>query len=425
MTMKIKYWAFNAKTGRKPWVVTCGDKRSYFNTEEEAQKFVKLAAITPNSNPGLTLDKLVFDGEIPTKPYGEKFIIDYKAIKPNVDYYGNAVDFISYQRMRCERGQIAWHFFKSRVLYAKQMCDVLVNGKRVGLQKVAMIDNYMMRKQVLKSLEQNNSSKTCKEYWTAMSQVFDYAILEKEVITNNPCDKISLEDYGRKTGKEGKVRRVKTVNVQKLIDAMPHPRSNENRTLLDWRILANFAAQTGLRQGEQRSIKWKDLDLDKKFVFVSHSMTSSEDGQIDQAGTKRDRLKKDFDIKVRKVGLSDALVAQLKELYIKDGCPDKDEYVWTTEDNKILPQNRFSRMMRKVCRRAGIEQITWHELRHYYTAERLQRDRVERVSAALGHSATNITESTYGHFIQNDQYDEEECESANNSSLVMAQAGAS
>ena len=40
MTIKIKYWAFNAKTGRKPWVVTLGDKRSYFNTEAEAQKFL-------------------------------------------------------------------------------------------------------------------------------------------------------------------------------------------------------------------------------------------------------------------------------------------------------------------------------------------------------------------------------------------------
>jgi len=71
MTIKIKYWAFNAKTGRKPWVVTLGDKRSYFNTEAEAQKkYDKLEADMEKKHRNATIEGGVFDGKNTTTTTG-------------------------------------------------------------------------------------------------------------------------------------------------------------------------------------------------------------------------------------------------------------------------------------------------------------------------------------------------------------------
>ena len=419
MTIKIKYWAFNAKTGRKPWVVTLGDKRSYFNTEAEAQKFLETINTKETTDPGMTLDTLV--GSVPSKKDG-----GLKSFEANLSHNGNPLDFVSEQRVRYDRELIVWKQYQHLAKVGQAMCDVVVEGKRLGSFKVYEITGAIMRREVLRGLEQDRSQKTLKEYWNGMSLIFDFAVTEKLIITINPCnEKVKFEKYGKLTGKEGKVRRVTTENVNAIIAAMPHSRSNENREILDWRLMVNFAAQTGLRQGEQRALQWADLDLEKQVVCVSHSMSSREDGVNDLAGTKADRLKNRNQVKTRTISLSDLLTAHLKEWFMFCGCPSADEYVWNEKSGEALGANRFSRMMARVCSRIQIEPVLWHELRHYYAAERLMRNRVEPVSRALGHANTKITEEIYGHFIQDDKFDKEELESANNSSLVMVQAGAS
>ena len=435
MTIKIKYWAFNAKTGRKPWVVTLGDKRSYFNTEAEAKKFLETINTKEATDPGMTLDTLV--GSVPSKKDG-----GLKSLKANLSHNGNPLDYISRQRERYDREQITWKQYQHLAKVGQAMCDVVVLGKRFGSFKVYEITGAFMHDEVMKTLEVKSinkktnvkilrSSKTLKEYWSGMKLVFSFAITKKKLIQQNPCgEDIDFTDYGQITAKQEKSDRVETDTINAIIAAMPHPRSNENRQLLDWRLMANFAAQTGLRQGEQRPLRWMDLDLEEKFVHVTHSVTSKEEGDVDVKGTKGDRVKKTNQYQKRKVPLSDSLVQELKEWFMLCGCPSAEEYVWNEKSGCILNANRFSDLMARICDQL-IEQklikhrVLWHEFRHFYAAERLMRNRVEPVSRALGHANINITQEIYGHFIQDDKFDKEELESANKSSLVMLQAGAS
>jgi len=441
MTIKIKYWAFNAKTGRKPWVVTLGDKRSYFNTEAEAQKFLETINTAEATDPGMTLDTLV--GSVPSEADG-----GLKSFKSKLSHNGNPLDFVSRQRERYDREQIVWKQYQHLSSVSQAVCDVIVFGKRFGSFKVHEITGGLVRGEVMKALEVKSinkktnvkvlrSEKTLKGYWSGMKLIFSFAVTKKTLIERNPCaEKIDFTDYGKITGKQEKARRVETGFINAIIAAMPHPRSNENRQLLDWRLIANFAAQTGLRQGEQRPLRWIDIDLEKQFVHVTHSMTSKEEGDADVEGTKGDRVKKTNQYQKRKVPLSDSLVQELKEWFMFCGCPDAEEYVWNETSGVTINANRFSRMMAKICKHlidikfpVGDEifsdYILWHEFRHYYAAERLMRNRVEPVSRALGHANVKMTQERYGHFIQDAKFDKEELESANNSSLVMVQAGAS
>lgn len=435
MTIKIKYWAFNAKTGRKPWVVTLGDKRSYFNTEAEAEEALKVINTKETTDPGMTLDTLV--GSVPSKKDG-----GLKSFEANLSHNGNPLDYTSRQRERYDREQITWKQYQHLAKVGQAMCDVIVLGKRFGSFKVYEITGAFMRDEVMKALEVKSinkktnvkilrSSKTLKEYWSGMKLIFSFAITKKTLIQQNPCgEDIEFTDYGQITAKQEKARRVETDTVSAIIAAMPHPRSNENRQLLDWRLMANFAAQTGLRQGEQRPLRWMDLDLEKQFVHVTHSVTSKEEGDVDVKGTKGDRVKKTNQYQKRKVPLSDSLVQELKEWFMFCGCPSAEEYIWNEKAGCILNANRFSDLMARICdqlieQKAITDRVLWHEFRHYYAAERLMRNRVEPVSRALGHANINITQEVYGHFIQDAKFDAEELESANNSSLVMVQAGAS
>jgi len=435
MTLQIKYWESRAASNREPYVVRLGDKRSYFNTEAEAQKFLETINTAEATDPGMTLDTLV--GSIPSKKDG-----GLKAFKSNLSHNGNPLDYISRQRERYDREQITWSQYQHLAKVGQAMCDVVVLGKRLGSFKVYKITGSFMRDEVMKALEIKSinkktnvkilrSSKTLKEYWSGMKLIFSFAITKKTLIERNPCaEKIDFTDYGKITGKQEKAGRVETDTINAIIEAMPHPRSNEKRQLVDWRLMANFAAQTGLRQGEQRPLRWMDLDLEKQFVHVTHSMTSKEGGDADVEGTKGDRVKKNNQYQKRKVPLSDNLVQELKEWFIFCGCPDSEEYVWNEKSGVTINANRFSDLMAEICdqlkeQKLIKDRVLWHEFRHYYAAERLLRNRVGPVSRALGHANTKITEEIYGHLIKDDKFDKEELESANNSSLVIAQVGAS
>ena len=429
MTIQIKYWESNAKVNRPAWVVRLGNKKNYFSTKEKAQKFLETINIAETTDPGMTLDALV--GSVPSEAEG-----GLKAFKSKLSHNGNPLDFISRQRERYDREQIVWKQYQHLSSVSQAVCDVIVLGKRFGSFKVHEITGGLVRGEVMKSLEVKSinkktnvkvlrSERTLKGYWSGMKLIFSFAVTKRTLIERNPCaEKIDFTDYGKITGK------------QEIIAAMPHPRSNENRQLLDWRLMANFAAQTGLRQGEQRPLRWMDLDLEKKFVHVTHSMTSKEEGDVDVKGTKGDRVKKTNQYQKRKVPLSDSLVQELKEWFMFCGCPDAEEYVWYETFGVTINANRFSKMMTKICKHLidikfavgdeiFSEYILWHEFRHYYAAERLMRNRVEPVSRALGHANVKMTQERYGHFIQDDKFDKEELESANNSSLVLVQEGAS
>lgn len=60
-----------------------------------------------------------------------------------------------------------------------------------------------------------------------------------------------------------------------------------------------------------------------------------------------------------------------------------------------------------ACKKAGVDPIRWHHLRHYYASKLLDALQDDRwtIQRLLGHSSINTTTKIYGHWLRSDEKD--------------------
>jgi len=146
------------------------------------------------------------------------------------------------------------------------------------------------------------------------------------------------------------------------------------------RALLIFAVHTGARFGEQRVIRWGDLDWSRRLVLIRRSMPT---GTHETAPTKSG--------KQRRVPMTDTLHAALKRIqglqHLQDG------FVFgRRRDGKPLSIYTFTERLRRACRKAKIRGVRWHDLRHSFASQLVSAGvPLRQVQEWLGHSTMMMT----------------------------------
>lgn len=142
--------------------------------------------------------------------------------------------------------------------------------------------------------------------------------------------------------------------------------------------LCLFAINTGLRSGEIRALRWQDVDLDERKVTVSKSARAN--GKL---GPTKNKL-------VRTLPLN----AMAHEVLTRQRPNSQlaGELVWPKRGKPYSPRDLLD-AIKQLCRDAGIEEVTFHTLRHTF-ASRLARKGVSMriLQALLGHKSIKSTE---------------------------------
>jgi integrase len=164
----------------------------------------------------------------------------------------------------------------------------------------------------------------------------------------------------------------------------------------------HLAAATGARRGELCALRWSDIDRDAGTVLISRGLVHGADGVIEQ-GTKTHAARR---IALDAETLS-VLAAQRRrgvEVALQCGVqlPD-DARVFSFDPAGETPwrpdvvTNRFA----KVRRRAGLESVRLHDLRHYVATRLIGAGvPVRTVSGRLGHANAATTLNVYSAFIE-------------------------
>lgn len=153
-----------------------------------------------------------------------------------------------------------------------------------------------------------------------------------------------------------KVRRpLNSQNLGKLWDELaPHVRP-----------ICALLVDTGLRRGELWALRWEDIDLDARTIFVRASKTG------------RPRL----------IPYTDRVAAALAELRLRSG----------TSSGPVVGRCDYRTALRGAARRAGIEPITGHQFRHTYATRLLEQGvDLRYVQTLLGHTQIATT-ARYAH----------------------------
>ena len=141
---------------------------------------------------------------------------------------------------------------------------------------------------------------------------------------------------------------------------------------------------TGLRRGELLGLKWSDIDLDKGIIHVRRQVLR-QNGKVVEAPLK---TKNSY----RNIAIGADAIKVLK------GMEQKDEYVFPSPFGGPMSPDSVLHMLQRVLKRAGLERIRFHDLRHTFSVLALQNGvDVKTLSAMLGHYSAGFTLDTYAH----------------------------
>ena len=141
---------------------------------------------------------------------------------------------------------------------------------------------------------------------------------------------------------------------------------------------------TGLRRGELLGLKWSDIDLTKGVIHVRRQILR-QNGEVVEAPLK---TKNSY----RNIAIGADAIKVLK------GMEQKDEYVFSSPFGGPMSPDSVMHMLQRVLKRAGLERIRFHDLRHTFSVLALQNGvDVKTLSAMLGHYSAGFTLDTYAH----------------------------
>lgn len=165
-----------------------------------------------------------------------------------------------------------------------------------------------------------------------------------------------------------------------------------------------LALETGLRRGEILGLKWNNVDLQNRVIYVRESLVLSN-GKLIHQSVKSDSSK-------RSVALGKSIAEMLKfhrkkqqkelEVFQKD----TENYVFLSQEGSPVYPSSLRRHFNNTIQKLGISKIRFHDLRHYHATNLLEKGvHPKIVQERLGHSSIKITLDLYSHVSMNMQKD--------------------
>lgn len=162
----------------------------------------------------------------------------------------------------------------------------------------------------------------------------------------------------------------------------------------------SVAVALGLRRGEALGLRWDDIDFDEGILYVRRSLQRvSGSLQFTEPKTRTS---------VRQINLPKATVTALRahrvrqleeRVFVGSKWQDND-LVFSTGIGTPYEPNNIRRHFLRMLKRAGLEPMRVHDLRHTAASLMLAQGIPPKViSEILGHARISITLDTYSHLM--------------------------
>ena len=198
---------------------------------------------------------------------------------------------------------------------------------------------------------------TVNRYFEWLRKVLNVAVRDGKLATNAVCRlKLAKESKGK--------TRFLSLEEEATLAIALGPR---------YTAWARLAILTGMRQEEQFSLKWAQVDLDRGLVTLPKTKAKE----------------------IQYVRLND------ESRQIFQGLTIGNRSVWVfpseTQETHLDPRNFYERVWIPAVQRAGIEWVTWHDLRHTFASRLAMAGHNDGTIAALLRHSTTALVKRYAH----------------------------
>lgn len=152
------------------------------------------------------------------------------------------------------------------------------------------------------------------------------------------------------------------------------------------------AAYAGLRLGELRALRWRDVEFDKRLIHVRRSYVERVEG-VPKSG------------RVRSVPMIDQVVRVLDRLSQRERFTDAEALVFCNEAGSHFEDSALRRRFYAARECAALKPIRFHDLRHTFGTLAVQVFPLSDVKAYMGHADIATTMIYVHHVPQNDAAD--------------------
>ncbi|HYM80605.1 MAG TPA: site-specific integrase [Candidatus Limnocylindria bacterium] len=153
------------------------------------------------------------------------------------------------------------------------------------------------------------------------------------------------------------------------------------------------AAFTGLRLGELRGLRWRDVNFANRIVHVRRNVPAHATERVPKSG------------KVRSVPLVDRAGQVLDDLSRRELWTQPDDFVFPNALGAPFDDNRLRTRFREARDSAGIEPLRFHDLRHTFGTLAVRVFPLTDVKAFMGHADIQTTMLYVHHVPQHDAAD--------------------
>lgn len=319
------------------------------------------------------------------------------------EFYKN--DQVTTARESVERYMRRWLYSKKANELKQKSFDRL--EQTVLYQVVPYIGNLQVQalraddvQDLINRLKQDGLSwSTVKKAYDAINECFRTGV-EKRDISFNPASGVSVPTQ-KMFDKQPVVKFYTGDEIAALVEAATKEYSNGVR---HYRLgdLVPIGIHTGLRNAELLGLRWEDVDLDNRLLYVTQTRVLVKDRN---KKTNRNYYVLEQDsgktlASIRTVEINQAAYDAFVRLKKITGS---FKYVLSTKDGKPVNPRFTDKTLRNIAIRAGFPEekiYGMHSLRHTFATQLFAAGvDVKTVSVLLGHASTTITYNTYIHVI--------------------------
>ncbi len=286
----------------------------------------------------------------------------------------------------------------------KGLFDNYILGTKLG--KMPLTDIKKINIQEFLNTHTELAHSTLRKIYLLISQTFDSAV-DNELVRINPCKGVVVPNKNKET---------KSIQVFTLEDQRNYMLALEDEKHRPFFMTALF---TGLRQGELIALKWKNVNIEEKIIYVRESIRKTKvykpNGSSENMFvTKPPKTKAG----IRSVPIPNSLIPILVTIRPTGTIDDiGDEYVFKTKTGNPHTARNIIKYHERICRKAKInpvvikdkkgnekiiyQGINFHALRHTYATRMLEAgEAAKTVQVLLGHKDIQTTLNIYTHVLE-------------------------
>ena len=298
-----------------------------------------------------------------------------------------------------------------------RLCSVYVNQIKntIGMKKIGNI----ITKNIQNLLDEYANPSNVKRKPLALSGLkkimqllrpcLNMAVRE-EIISKNPCEYVILPKESCIKVVTKKQISLSDEEIERFkITSLERNKTNDEYKSRDAFVLL-LLLNLGLRVGEVLALKWTDIDLDKRIVYINKTLQSNIRDYDFDSGKKKvySRVKNSTKTSagIRIISLNDTILTYLQELKKYDERHNiKSDWIACTTAGTLNTARNLQRSLDRILKRADLDKkVSLHTLRHTFGSYLIRHGvGIEVISKLMGHANNSITYNKYIHSIKEEE----------------------